>query len=86
MTKNVESEARPNGVTVTRVKARPDGEEIELTPEMIEAGASVLCGFSTYFSDEAHWAKEVYKAMVKAALHEGWGFVVDRRIRIESVI
>lgn len=43
---------------------RPAPElEIEITPEMIEAGASVLCGFNTYYSGEEHWAEEVYRAM-----------------------
>ena len=73
-------------MTTDTAKVRTDSEEIEITPAMIEAGASVLCGFNTYFSDEAHWAKKVYNAMVKVALHEGRGFVLDRRVRIEHVI
>jgi hypothetical protein len=37
--------------------------EIEVTPEMIEAGAAVLCGFETETADESFWAKEVFLAM-----------------------
>lgn len=46
----------------------PGLSEIEVTPEMIEAGASVLCGFETYSTGEASWAEEVSRAMVTAAL------------------
>ena len=38
-------------------------DEIEITPEMIDAGAAVLAGFETYFSDEEMWAERVYRAM-----------------------
>lgn len=37
--------------------------EIEITPEMLDAGASVLCGFETETADERYWAEEVYRAM-----------------------
>ncbi len=40
-----------------------DRQEIEVTPEMIEAGASVLYGMELAFAGEEFWAKEVYKAM-----------------------
>jgi hypothetical protein len=38
-------------------------EEIEVTPEMIEAGVSVLCGYETLTAGESYWAGEVYRAM-----------------------
>jgi hypothetical protein len=41
----------------------PATEKIEITPEMIEAGASVLCRFETFTAGESYWAEEVYKAM-----------------------
>jgi hypothetical protein len=37
--------------------------EIEITPEMIEAGAAVLCRFETFTASEEYWAEEVYRAM-----------------------
>ena len=40
--------------------------KIEVTEEMIEAGASVLCGFHTLFADEGAWAREIYLAMETA--------------------
>jgi hypothetical protein len=36
---------------------------VEITPEMIEAGASVLCRFETFTAGETYWAAEVYRAM-----------------------
>jgi hypothetical protein len=52
-------------------KPAPKGDgapdEIEVTPEMIEAGARLLCGYETLTRDEAHWAEEVYRAMRRAA-------------------
>lgn len=52
--------------------AIPDAEgsdrpEIEVTPEMIEAGASVLYRMETAFAGEEFWAEEVYRAMVSLA-------------------
>ena len=41
-------------------------EGIEITPEMIEAGASVLYGFETIFSDEELWARKVFESMARA--------------------
>jgi hypothetical protein len=38
-------------------------EEIEITPEMIDAGERVLMGYETYFTSERYWAREVYLAM-----------------------
>ncbi len=52
----------------------PQGEagapEIEVTPEMVEAGASVLAGFDTTLAPctEGIWAERVYRAMRRAAL------------------
>ena len=37
-----------------------------ITPEMIEAGASVLWGFETETAGEEYWAEEVYRAMEEA--------------------
>ena len=37
--------------------------EIEVTPEMIEAGASVLFRMETAFAREEFWAEEVFRAM-----------------------
>ena len=43
-------------------------KEMEVTPEMLRAGASVLCGFDITTADEAYWAKRVYLAMTRARL------------------
>jgi hypothetical protein len=43
-------------------------EEIEITPEMIEAGASVRCGFETFTVSEEYWAEMVYRAMRSVAM------------------
>jgi hypothetical protein len=41
--------------------------EIEVTPEMIEAGALVLAGFDMTFADADLWARRVFLAMLRAA-------------------
>lgn len=41
---------------------------IVFTPEMVEAGASVLYRMELMFAPEGFWAKEVYEAMEKARL------------------
>ena len=38
-------------------------DEIDVTPEMIEAGARELMGFSTFFESHDAWAVRVYRAM-----------------------
>ncbi len=38
-------------------------QEVEITPEMIEAGTSVLCRMTTLVADEEFWAEEIYRAM-----------------------
>ena len=43
------------------------GREAEITPEMIEAGASVLCRMTTALADEEFWAVETYRAMAALA-------------------
>lgn len=43
-----------------------DVPEFEVTPEMIEAGVSVLCAVDTTFESEAEWVKRIYRAMVAA--------------------
>ena len=40
---------------------------IEITPEMIEAGASVLYRMELAFAWEPFWAEEVYRAMASLA-------------------
>jgi hypothetical protein len=47
---------------VTDRPAREE-DEIEVTPEMIEAGASVLYGMETSIVNEHGWAERVYTAM-----------------------
>ena len=42
---------------------KPNESEIEITPEMIEAGASILYGMELAFAREEYWAEEVYRAM-----------------------
>lgn len=41
-------------------------DDIEITPAMIEAGASVLYRMEPLFASEEFWAKEVYRAMASA--------------------
>lgn len=41
--------------------------EIEITPEMVEAGASVLYRMEPAFHGEEFWAKEIYRAMASLA-------------------
>jgi hypothetical protein len=53
--------------SIDSIEAGAPEQEIEITPEMIEAGACVLCRFETFTADEEYWAKEVYRAMRKAA-------------------
>ena len=43
-----------------------EGDEIEITPEMIEAGVEVLRSFNTYFEGEQVWARRVFQAMCEA--------------------
>ena len=42
---------------------REVSEAVEITPAMIEAGASVLCGMTLAYAGEGYWAKEIYRAM-----------------------
>jgi hypothetical protein len=42
-------------------------DEIEITPEMIEAGRNILYTISTSFADEEYWAEQVFRAMIRAA-------------------
>ena len=43
-----------------------DVSEIEITPEMIKAGASVLYRMELAFAREELWAEEVYRAMASS--------------------
>lgn len=46
----------------------PTSEDgIDITPEMIEAGMSVLCRMELAFADEEFWAEKVYRAMAALA-------------------
>jgi hypothetical protein len=58
---------------------RPRLDEIEVTPEMVEAGASVLCGFHTFFADEASWAEDVYRAMEQTRREKAADVVGDKQ-------
>jgi hypothetical protein len=51
------------------IEAGAPANEIEITSEMIEAGALVLCGFETETADETYWAEKTYIAMREAAPH-----------------
>jgi hypothetical protein len=42
-------------------------DEIEITPEMIEAGAIALSGYDAYLSNAECGAKEIFSAMILAA-------------------
>ena len=46
---------------------RPDNEEIEVTPEMIEAGTNVLGDFAPSPSMADLLLPKIFRAMVKAA-------------------
>lgn len=51
--------------------ANADGYEIEITPEMIEAGASAICGMELAFAKEEFWAEEIFKAMISLSSLRG---------------
>ena len=59
-------------------------EEIEITPEMIEAGASVLYGMELAFATEEVWAERVYIAMVRANEQSVSSGVCDRSLSTPS--
>ncbi len=42
----------------------------KITPEMIEAGTSILYKMTTHIADEEYWAEEIYQAMEKARISE----------------
>lgn len=42
---------------------RSEDREVEITPEMIEAGVAVLYCFETETADEAYWARRIFVAM-----------------------
>ena len=41
--------------------------DIDVTPEMIEAGVAILYGYETETIGEEYWAEKIYKAMRMAA-------------------
>ena len=59
-----------------------DVSEIEVTPEMIEAGVSEFCSFDRRFDDEAEAVRRIFLAMC-AASGEGVGWC-DRRALVEK--
>ena len=62
---NVRNEAMPKMATGL---GRDEKEQrVEITPEMIEAGASVLYRMELAFAREEFWAGEVYRAMASLA-------------------
>jgi hypothetical protein len=44
-----------------------DNQELQITPEMIEAGASIIRGYDSRFEDEETVAAEVFDAMLRVA-------------------
>ena len=58
--------------------------EIEITPEMVKAGASVLYGMELDFAREEFWAKEVYRAMASVAPCSPLSRVVSAEAALES--
>ena len=60
-TMNVRNETMPK---MTAGLDRDEGKhEVEITPEMTEAGSAVLCRMRLDLADEDFWAEEVYRAM-----------------------
>ena len=47
-------------------KERPEADEIEITPEMVEAGLAELYGYSPEI-DEIACLKQIFRAMIRAA-------------------
>lgn len=48
-------------------ESAPDTEEIEITPEMIEAGVHELLGFDPEGDDFLLTVRSIFKAMLKVA-------------------
>lgn len=72
-----------SGDPVDRPANEPTGE-IEVTPEMAEAGARVLCAFETFTAGEAYWAEEVYRAMEHARIMGGRATLVARSLIMDK--
>ncbi len=53
------------GLDITADRPATEEREIEITPEMIREGASVLYRMDTSVATEEFWAKEVYEAMAR---------------------
>ena len=47
--------------------ASVDVTEVEVTPEMVDAGSAVLCRMNLSLADEEFWAVELYRAMTACA-------------------
>ena len=55
-------------------------EEIEITPEMIEAGVSLLCAFDTTFENENIWAERIFRGMWAAKTRTEGAQLVEGRL------
>ena len=52
------------------LESRPAGAEIEVTPEMIEAGVGAFCAYDCRFEGPEHVVVEIFEAMQAASLTE----------------
>ena len=52
----------------TETRDRPEACEIEVTPEMIEAGTEILSMYDPTEDAAAEWVGEIYQAMVVARM------------------
>ncbi len=57
-----------------------DVAEIEVTPEMIKRGASVLYRMTTHIADEEYWAEEIYTAMASLRPRPHGGHRISREV------
>ncbi len=48
----------------SELESRPAGAEIEVTPEMIEAGIGILLRYHREYSDEADVVREIFLRMM----------------------
>ena len=48
----------------------PKTDEIEITPEMIEAGANELCSFNRNFESEEQGVRRIFLAMVAQSAYK----------------
>ena len=72
------------GKVETKAAGAPE-HEVGVTPAMIAAGEAISMGYHTLFTNEAYWAKEIYRAMEGAASRlpiSNIGDIIDRYITI----